>query len=230
MKNKEIYMFPNAGGTRELFNGVCKKLREEYICFPFEYPGHGTDKSELLDTMDKLLESVYNFFKENHKDENEFVLMGYSMGSIVALNLLMNIEDNGHMPPIGVVLAANPPINHVFEDVCQSEEEVIKNFYMKNGEIPPELINSKLFKRIYMPSFRNDYKLLKQQNFLKLIERDHNCKGLIFYSEDDTPKKTVCGWGTCFLDGFKCVQYSGGHFFIRQHYEEIAHDILDYFR
>lgn len=219
---KEIYLFPNAGGTIEFFNDLCGELQQGFICYPFEYPGHGTDTSEFCDTAEQLSFAAYEFYKTRHHDSTDVILMGYSMGTIIAMELLELLGKYENETPIGIVLAADPPVNMIFEDADKSEEENIKFFYMKNGDISEKLINSKLFGRLYLPSFRNDYHLLKSFDYTTLLKRKNGAKSLIFYCEEDTPYQIMCGWREYFTNEPQFRRYSGGHFFLKKHYIEIA--------
>lgn len=225
---KEIYFFSNAGGTIELFNGLCNELEQQFDCFPFEYPGHSSDRNGFCDSIEKLSKAAYIFFTKRHKLGAEFVLMGYSMGTIVAMELNKLIKDNNKTTPIGIVLAADPPRNMIIEENGKLEEENIKAFYMKNGGISEKLINSKLFIHMYLPSFRNDYLILKRYDYSKM-NRNNTMKSVILYCEQDTPYEIMSEWASFFISKPLFIQYSGGHFFLRDHYQEIAQIIIKTF-
>lgn len=212
-------MFPNAGGTKELFSKISAELQKDFKCFCYEYPGHGSDKEALCVSIDTLTDKAFEFYNENHVNENDIILFGYSMGTIVAMELLKRIE--GISNRIGIILAAVPPRNVIVESSDVSEEENIKNFYMKNGGISDKLINSKLFESLYLPSFRNDYRILREYNYSR-IHKKINAEALILYSEDDISYEIITGWSEVFLNEPEYREFSGGHFFIKSHYKEIA--------
>lgn len=218
---KEIFLFPNAGGTVEIFRLLCSELESEFECFCFEYPGHGLNESELLDTMDKLSARTYEFFQSKHKAGNDYVLLGYSMGTIVAMSLLklIGLDEGTHLA--GMVLAADPPKNIIRENGAETEEENIKEFYMKNGGISEKLINSKLFESLYLPSFRNDYRILKEFDY-SVLQLNNDVNAIILYCEEDIPFESMQGWSKFFIKRPEFIEYAGGHFFIRKHYREIA--------
>ncbi len=221
---KELFMFPNAGGTIELFSNLCSVLHEEYDTYPFEYPGHGSNKAVLCNSIEKLSREAYSFWKLNHNPESKYILMGYSMGTIVAMKLMEIIQNNNEDAPIGMVLAADPPVNTIIEDLSKSEDENIKAFYMRNGDIPEKLFNSKLFGRLYFPSFRNDYIIMKSFDYSDLM-RENDTKALVLYCEDDTPFEMIGEWSKLFKHRPTYIQFSNGHFFIKEYYKEIAWEI-----
>ena len=64
---KEIYFFSNAGGTIELFNGLCNELEQQFDCFPFEYPGHSSDRNGFCDSIEK------RFYIVDHSTNGTFI-------------------------------------------------------------------------------------------------------------------------------------------------------------
>ena len=222
-------MFPNAGGTIELFKSLSSELQSEFDCFSFEYPGHGTNKNGFCETIDLLVDNALMFFLNHHLPGTDYILMGYSMGSIVIMELLSRLKTQNTNSPMGVIIAADPPINMLSENVYFTEEQCIKAFYMKNGNISEKLMNSKLFRRIYLPSFRNDYRIMKSYNYSELIKKEFDIRALIFYCEEDTPLEIMHGWDSCFVEAPKYIHFSGGHFFIKDHVKEISKEIISYF-
>ena len=70
--------------------------------------------------------------------------------------------------------------------------------------------------------YRADYTIIAKYEFEKL---DLKCQipATVFYSETDTPIKDMKRWDRFFPCDF--FQFSGTHFFIQQHHEEMA-DII----
>lgn len=81
---------------------------------------------------------------------------------------------------------------------------------------------------MYLPSFRNDYLILKRYDYSKM-NRNNTMKSVILYCEQDTPYEIMSEWASFFISKPLFIQYSGGHFFLRDHYQEIAQIIIKTF-
>lgn len=220
----QLFCFTFAGGTAAFFNQLEETCVSQIEFVKLEYPGHGSrHKEKLCDTFQELSVDLYRQIKETYSG-GEYALMGYSMGSIAALETLrylMSLEELPH--PRHVFLAAHEPKVVVELDKYGSEEldEYVKNRTTLFGGVPERLLDNKSFWRMYLPLYKADYLMISRYNFENLMFAS-NISATVFYSEQDTPKAEMEQWRKYFTGNIELVEYTGTHFFINEHYREMA--------
>ena len=79
---------------------------------------------------------------------------------------------------------------------------------------------------MYLPLFRADYTLISAYRFEELTLKT-TVPATVFYSETDTPYDEMRLWTKHFAGVCEFIPYDGSHFFIQQHYREMADVIRD---
>lgn len=224
----KIFCFSHAGGNANFYDDLKNEMMTSGIeMIALDYPGHGSRKKEpFIDNFDGLSDDMIS--KMGYLLEgDDYALMGYSMGSIVATDIMRKILDKNDLCiPKHIFLAAHEPKTHniladLSLEVC---DNVIKERTISFGAVPEELVNNKTFWRMYLPLYKADYYLIKNYDFeaLQLIT---DVSATVFYSGEDTPFKEIAKWSNYYKGDTKYFQLNGNHFFIKNHIKEIA-DII----
>ena len=227
MQNKDqLFCFPFAGGTASFFDMIEKDL-EGIDLVKLEYAGHGTrhkeqfypDFSDLADDMVHMISDAIN---------GDYALLGYSMGSISVAEVLKRLIFSGLPYPKHVFIAAHEPQTkkELIGFTPDESDEWVKGRTIRFGDVPKELLNNKVFWRTYLPVYRADYTLIAKYEFEKL-DLVTSIPATVFYSETDTPLAEISLWNKYFTGDIEYLKYEGGHFFIREHHEEMAQLIKD---
>ena len=225
MSHKQLFCFTYAGGTSSFFDEIEKGLNGIEVV-KFEYAGHGLrHKEPFYKDFNELADDIFSLLKMSYKGSN-YSLFGYSMGSISLVEVLKRIIQSNMPLPEYVFLAAHEP--HTKSELLgYSEEELdeyVKQRTIRFGAVPKELENNKVFWRTYLPIYRADYSLIARYNFEELNIKT-NIPACVFYSEEDTPLKDMKLWENYFSCEF--YRFTGTHFFIQQHHEEMGRIIKE---
>lgn len=220
----QLFCFTFAGGTAEFFNQMEDICTGKIDFVKLEYPGHGSRRKEkLCDTFQELAEDLYGQLKENYSG-GDYALLGYSMGSIAVLETMHYLMGQGELPcPRYVFLAAHEPRTMVSLDGYSAEDmdEYIKNRTILFGGVPRQLVDNKSFWRMYLPLYKADYLMISRYDFDNLTYTT-DIPAVVFYSEQDTPRVEMERWRKYFTGSCEFVEYTGTHFFINEHYREMA--------
>ena len=220
----QLFCFTVAGGTGAFFDRLEEACAGQIDFVKLEYPGHGLRRKEkLCDTVQELTADLYEQIKDRYSGGG-YALLGYSMGCIVALEVLRYLLDKGELPcPGHVFLAAHKPRTMVCLDGYGPKErdEYIKKRTILFGGVPEQLINSKSFWRMYLPLYRADFLMISRYDFGNLAYTT-KVPAVVFYSEQDTPRVEMELWKKYFTGNCEFVEYTGTHFFINEHYGEMA--------
>ena len=94
----QLFCFTYAGGTAAFFNQLEAACAGKIDFVKLEYPGHGLRRKEnLCDAFQDLVADSYVQLRENYLG-GDYALLGYSMGSIAALESLRYLMGKGELP------------------------------------------------------------------------------------------------------------------------------------
>ena len=99
---------------------------------------------------------MYRLIKESLNSEEEYALIGYSMGSISLVEILNLIIDKNEIRlPKCVFLAAHEPVQKCELIGYDSTEldELVKERTIRFGAVPEKLIDNRSFWRVYLRLF-----------------------------------------------------------------------------
>lgn len=228
LNNSQLFCFTYAGGTASFFDNIKNHMKFVDLV-SFDYAGHGKRFREpFYKSFSELADDLYIKLKEKYTG-GHYSLFGYSMGTISVVEILKRIiESSSIRAPDYVFLAAHEPFSKNF--LCTNNklelDNLVKKITIGFGDIPEELINNQSFWRMYLPIYRADYSIINEYNFDNLLIR-FDIPSVIFYSEKDTPYDRIKHWDNYFSCGCDYHEYNGSHFFMKDHYSEIANIIND---
>ena len=223
MTKPQLFCFTYAGGNASFFDIIEKDLPEcEFV--KIEYAGHGTrHKEPLYKNFDELATDIYECVCKYYTGVN-YALFGYSMGTIVLVEVLKKIMSDIRMDmPSHLFLAAHEP--HSKSELAgfsgDELDEWVKKRTIRFGAVPEKLINNKSFWRFYLPLYRADYSIIGKYRFEDL-NLHVDVPASIFYSEKDTPREEMELWKQYFTGQCNFYEFEGSHFFIQEHHQEMA--------
>lgn len=222
----KLICFAYAGGNSSFYDQLKNELLPDVELIAVEYSGHGTrHRSHFYSDFEELANDMLVQIKEIINAKEPYAIMGYSMGSISAVEVLRKIIDRNMPLPIHVFLAAHEPQTKASLADYNNEEsdEFVKARTIQFGGVPEKLINNKSFWRMYLPIYRADYSIIGKYKFENLKLKT-NISATVFYSERDTPYADMKNWSRYF-EKTDFVKYSGNHFFIHEHYRAMAQEI-----
>ena len=223
MSKPQLFCYTYAGGTAAFFDPIEKDLPGLSLVKP-DYAGHGARRKEpFYRNYTELADDLFARFRES-RDGGDYALFGYSMGSITVAELLKRILADPELPaPAHVFLAAHEP--HTKAELAGYDpaelDEWAKERTVRFGGIPEKLLENKSFWRMYLPLYRADYGLIGGYRFEDL-DLKTDVPVTVFYSETDTPRRDMEEWKKYFTGECEFVEFSGNHFFIQEHREEMA--------
>ncbi len=222
----KLICFTYAGGNSTFYDQLKNELLPNVELIAAEYSGHGTrHRSPFYSDFDELANDMLVQIKESIVANEPYAIMGYSMGSISAVEVLKKLIDEKMPLPVHVFLAAHEPhTKAVYADYNKSDiDEFVKERTIKFGGVPDKLIDNKSFWRMYLPIYRADYSIIGKYKFEKLKLKS-DIPATVFYSESDTSYEDMKNWNKYF-ENIDLLEYTGNHFFINEHFCAIAQEI-----
>lgn len=227
IKNKmKIFCLHYAGGSSRYFKNLVNlnisNNGNNLTFIPIDLPGRGSSiSSELIHKFDIALKYIYIYIKKKiHKNEN-FALLGYSMGSVLAIELAKKFNDNNYKPPNLILMASNTPNNFNFtnlKEINKDEKSIISKI-QKLGGTSKKLLYSQFFKKKYIPIFKADFNILisyKSKN--TKLRQDV----LIINGKNDYIASNNYSVWKRFTEGnVQIRKVEGGHFFLNENIDVI---------
>lgn len=221
----KLFCFSIAGGSAQLFQCIEPYLPQAIQVIKLEYAGHGSRMREpFYADMDALVEDMYSMIQYNLEETDEYMLFGYSMGSMVLSATLASIICKGELHlPKQVFLAAHIPgiSGRTLTDDELENDETVKKMIVHFGGVPEDIISSAIFWKLYMPIHKSDYRLMRSFDFDELKLRT-STPITVFYCEEDTAFEYLQKWNRFYTGGARYYSFSGGHFFIKENAKRIA--------
>ena len=223
MSKPQVFCYTYAGGNAAFFDAIEMDLPVFELVKP-DYAGHGTRRKEpFYRDFTELADDLFARFRAEYAG-GEYALFGYSMGAITVAEILKRILEDPELPkPVRVFLAAHEP--HTKAELAgytpDEIDEWVKERTIRFGGIPEKLLGNKSFWRMYLPLYRADYGLIGKYRFEDLHFRTE-IPATVFYSETDTPRKDMEEWRRYFIGECEFAEFTGQHFFIQEHHDEMA--------
>lgn len=225
----KLFCLTYAGGNAAFYDNLEKQLAGCIDFIKFEYSGHGRRHNEkCYSSMEELADDAYKYLKQAIEDNDEYAIMGYSMGSIGAIELLKRILQEEFKLPKRVFLAAHEPRTkaELAEFDNDDNEELVKERTIKFGAVPKRLISNRSFWRMYLPIYKADYSIIGKYSFENLM-LETDIPATVLYSRTDTPLVDIENWKRYFVKECQFVEFTGNHFFIQDNIEKVAVVIRD---
>ncbi|XP_076249111.1 fatty acid synthase-like [Calliopsis andreniformis] len=120
-KKNEIFLIPGIEGSAVIFSTLSPKLKVPAICLQLGIYDTGLSIEE---TAERLLPHIL----ERSKGRRDFTIIGYSLGSIVAIELVRRLEAQGFVGQL-ILLDGSPDYMRTIkrEHITQSTEEEFQN-------------------------------------------------------------------------------------------------------
>ena len=234
MRKVQLFCIPYAGGMADSFKELaellvlpaeCESAAEtEILPVPLEYAGHGTRKTEpFYADFDDMTEDIARQIRERREPGCEFALLGYSMGSIAAYEILeKNLlgEDPCH---IFVAAHEAPDVHWECKAYEQMKDEEFMERMISFGGFPNfewKLLQNRFFRRLVFMPIREDYRLLSIYRMKRQIKLP--APATMIYSPQDIETEKIHSWDK-FADGeMEYVELGRNHFFLKEHAQELA--------
>ncbi len=222
-KKLRLFCFPYAGGNASMYYPLKDKIGEEIELVAVQLPGRSERMFEEAYTdMDALVEKLYRQIAPMLHEP--FALCGYSMGGVIVYALTKKIEKFSQYRPEFSIISATKPMALLNQSTKHTLcDDGLIDMLREHKASPEEVLESKELMALVLPTIRADYQLIetyKVENGPAL-----ETQLVLFNSEEDMDKETICLWQEYFKNEAKYVGFEDGHFFIRTQTEKFIKEI-----
>ncbi len=225
-----ILCFVFAGGSPSFFSPWRQLCPDSVNLLPVLYPARESRGKEIMpDTLEELLEQ---FKKENPTVfEKPYVIWGHCSGSLIGLELAFEQSQAGNPPKAFIVTGSESPeyALRLIPDIRESFDEVsdddillsLKSYHL----MPPDMLENPDFRKYFLPIYRADLNMFSKYHYN--ADKKLDCPALVMNGDADKllMPEHVEKWQDCFSQKVKFMEFSGEHYFVNDHKEEVFQQI-----
>jgi medium-chain acyl-[acyl-carrier-protein] hydrolase len=229
----EIFCFPYAGGSAQVFKKWPKLLPSTAQVVSVELPGRGARMQEppfasLPDLIDDLEKAVWRTL------DKPFVFFGHSMGAIIAFELARALRRKYDREPQALfVSGCKAPQLPRGQPVTYNlpPDEFIDELIKLEGT-PKEIIEDSVLMEIMLPLLRADFQIA--QTYEYIADAPFRCPIIAYcgLQDHETGSDKLSAWKEQTVSEFSLHMLPGDHFFIRSSQDELlrllAHKLREF--
>jgi len=222
----KLFCLPYAGKSAMMYNAWKRQLDETIQVIPVELSGRGRRWREpFYSHLSKAVDDLYAQMA-SQLDHTPYAVFGHSMGSLLAYELTIKIQEQKQPEPFTVFLSGRqaPHVKDAAKSIHDLPEEEFRQALRKLGGTSEDFFEEKQLYEMLAPVIRADFKLMdsyKLKNKVKV-----NSPLIVFTgTEDDTIQGNIRELEQYSNCGCKIIEMEGGHFFLHEHEEQLLHTI-----
>lgn len=233
--NKMIYFLLHpAGGSNHTMRGISAHLKMDGCkVHAIELPGHGElIEQALFYEFDTAVGYISRIIKNIvASSEDEFCIVGHSMGGLLAYAVEHRLEHNYHLQAKKVVVLASSSPDVSAGRLIQNPKEINDSeliFKVSDlGGIPESVQKSKELLEILCPILRADFILLDSYHARKADNNAVASDLVVMTGKQDAiiNDKEIDGWKKFTFGRYQHISFEGNHFFYQQCEKRICEEM-----
>lgn len=216
-----LYCFPFAGGSASYYLRWARCFTGDIELVPVQLPGRDTRRAEppstsiaaVADDVAELIATV----------PTQPLLFGHSMGAIIAFEVARRLDglgrSAGHLFVSG---RPAPPIARPQRVVSSLPRAEFLQVLRDYGAATDEILHHRELLDLLIPTMRADFSMIEGYTYVDAPPLSCPILGWCGDSDPDVTPATMTEWARQTTGPFGLISCSGGHFFLSDHYPEVA--------
>ena len=212
-----LFCFPYAGGGTAVYHRWRPLIPNTVDLVPVSLPGHDGRLNEALYTDIKALANAIREDLSRFALDVPFVLMGHSMGAVLAFELARSLRRHAHTMPRLMVLTGCPPPNLiVIKEPLHKlpDDELMNVLQTRYGGIPAVIRENPELWKLLAPPMRADFEMI--DTYVYDDEPPLDTPWLVLGGTEDAagPAAKIMDWRRHTTQDCSMRLLPGNHFFV----------------
>ncbi|MFH8371218.1 thioesterase II family protein [Streptomyces sp. NPDC018031] len=224
-----VVCLPHAGGSAPFFFPFSAELAARKLdALSVQYPGRQDRRDEpAVDHLPDLVDRVFAVLRG--WTDRPLVLMGHSMGAVIAFEVARRLEEAGDGVPLGLIVSGRrAPSRFREETVHLRDDRGFLDEIRSLSGTSSSLLDDEEMVRMILPALRADYKAI--ETHVPGPEPLLRCPVGVITGESD-PRVTLdeaSAWREHTTGAFHFRTFPGGHFYLNDHQAGVSEAIAEY--
>jgi pyochelin biosynthesis protein PchC len=218
-----LVCLPHAGGSASFFFPLSAALAPAVEVLAVQYPGRQDRRAEpCVRTVDEMADRVVGVLRASEGDR-PVALFGHSMGALVAFEVALRMEQDGGVPPVGLVASGRPaPSVHREERAHLLDDAGLIAEIRSLSGTDATLLGDEELLRTILPPLRSDYRAVGSYRYRPGSRL--RCPVSAFVGDRDprASREDADAWREMTSASFRARVFPGGHFYLDVRRDEVA--------
>ena len=219
----DLLCLPCAGASATMYWRWRPLLPGWLSVVPVELPGRGARLGEPFAAdigalVDGLCDEVVR-----RSPRQPWALLGHSMGALLAYGVVRGLRERGLQLPCALIVSgsAAPSRRDASRFAGKDTDDALIADLRRQGGTPEAVFDSPELLRMALDTLHADYRVCASYTHRTGLPLPL-CVHALAGRHDDIPPEDVEAWRSEAGDGFSAHWFDGGHFFIREHEQQVV--------
>ncbi|MEM9339577.1 MAG: thioesterase domain-containing protein [Bacteroidota bacterium] len=220
----QIYFLPFSGGSYRSYEFMRKHFPKGIDLHFLELPGRGGRYGEpLLNDYRSAVADYLRQIRSSRRQDMPYIVYGHSLGSILSLEVIKQMEKSMDHPN-AMVVSGNPGPgvsqlkNRNYGNLGKQD---FKNKLIEMGGTAQEVLDDEELFDFFEPIIRGDFRIL-DEGYPNISTQKINTPIFAIMGNEEKTVKEIENWGRFTTKRFESLILKGNHFFIYDYPETLA--------
>ncbi|MDP4098850.1 alpha/beta fold hydrolase [Paenibacillus sp. P96] len=229
----QLFCIPHAAGSAGMFGSWKENLPDHIQLVPLELAGRGRRFNDpLYPDFEAALHDLHRELLK-HRPDQPYALLGHSMGSLLAYELAMRLQEEGGQAPAMLFLGGQKPPHRFSLGPRYSglSDDELWSILLEGSQTPwDEHQYGDQIRDMYLPILRADLNVCDTYQHIEGRSRYTGPVVIMNGAEDESIQGEQQEWYELVNAPCHTVTFQGGHYFIYEHQDRVISTVIHYLK